>query len=203
MINYGKRSGSMSAAINPILLEFPESLETERMLIRAPQWGDGLPKNQALRESINELRPWLPFAKTIPTIEESEAGVRKARLNFLERTDLMLHLFDIKTGEFIGSSGLHRIDWDLRSFEIGYWIRTSKAGHGLMTEAVNGITNYAITHMQARRLEIRCDAANLSSSRVAQRAGFTLEGILRKVRCDENGMLGDTMIFSKVTGVEF
>jgi RimJ/RimL family protein N-acetyltransferase len=145
----------------------------------------------------------MPFAKTVPSVDESEGFIRKARLNFLERVDLMLLVFDKQTSEFVGSSGLHRIDWDLRNFEIGYWIKTSRSGHGLMTEAVNGITSFAINHLDANRIEIRCNARNLPSARLAERAGFTLEGVLRNQTRDESGLLGDKMIFSKVKGIEY
>ncbi|GKU76426.1 GNAT family N-acetyltransferase [Paenibacillus sp. L3-i20] len=52
-------------------------------------------------------------------------------------------------------------------------------------------------------MEIRCDSRNSQSYRVAERAGFVLEGILRNERCDDEGFLRDTMVFSKVRGVEF
>ncbi|RCW49175.1 GNAT family N-acetyltransferase [Paenibacillus prosopidis] len=193
----------MDEGINPILLTFPESFETERLIIRAPQWGEGVLVNQAILESVEELRQWMPFVKTIPTVDESERYIRKARLNFLERVDLVLLVFDKHTSEFVGSSGLHNIDWGLRKFEIGYWIRTSRSGYGLMTEAVNGITRFAIDHLEANRIEIRCNARNLPSARLAERAGFTLEGILRNQTRDEAGTLGDKMIFSKVKGIEY
>ena len=188
---------------NPILLSFPEIFETERLIIRAPQFGDGTLINEAISESVIEMRPWLPFVKNLPTLDESEAYVRKARLNFLERTDLVLHLFDKNTGQFVGSSGLHRFDWDLRKFEIGYWLRTSRTGQGLMTEAVNGITSFAINHLEAKRIEIRCSSGNMASSRVAERAGFTLEGILRNVSQDESGAITDIKVFAKAKGYEY
>ncbi|CAM2915122.1 GNAT family N-acetyltransferase [Paenibacillus sediminis] len=190
-------------SINPILISFPEEFETNRLIIRAPQWGDGAIINEAIRESVDELRPWLPFARTVPSVDESEAYVRKARLDFLARTDLVLHLFDKHTGEFVGSSGLHRINWDIRHFEIGYWVRTSRSGQGYMTEAVNGITNFAITHLEANRIEIRCNSRNISSTRVAKRAGYTLEGVLRSISREETGELANINIFSKVRGYEF
>ncbi|MDR6716500.1 GNAT family N-acetyltransferase [Paenibacillus sp. 2003] len=124
-----------SSSFNPIMLMIPESFHTERLTIRAPQWGDGATVNEAVRESAEQLRLWLPFAEKIPSLEESEMTVRKARLQYLERTDMMLHLRDRHTDEFVGSSGLHRIDWNARCFEIGYWIRTSRAGEGLMQDA--------------------------------------------------------------------
>lgn len=67
--------------------------------------------NEAVIESIEELRPWMPWAQNIPTPDESEAGIRLSRLHFLDRTDLRLLLVHKETGQLVGSSGLHRIDW--------------------------------------------------------------------------------------------
>ncbi|KAF6564621.1 GNAT family N-acetyltransferase [Paenibacillus sp. EKM202P] len=188
---------------NPILLSFPEQFQTERLTIRAPQWGDGVAVNEAIRESVNELRPWLPFARNLPTEEESEIRSRQARLKFLDRSDMVLYIFDTASGQFVASSGLHRMNWDARRFEIGYWLRTSWIGKGIVTEAVHGITDFAIQHLHANRLEILCDSRNTRSAKVAERAGFTLEGILRNVECDEEGNMVHHMVFAKVRGIEF
>ncbi|WP_342438391.1 GNAT family N-acetyltransferase [Paenibacillus sp. FSL L8-0436] len=186
-----------------IMLSIPESFESERLLIRAPHWGDGLAVNEAVKESIEELRPWMPWANKVPTVEESEASIRRSRLEFLERTDLRLLLFRKETGELIGSSGLHRIDWQSRKFEIGYWVHSAFARQGYITEAVDAITKYAIQELQANRVEIRCDSRNVQSARIAERSGFTLEGTLRNDKCDVTGTLRHTMIFAKVRGVEY
>lgn len=188
---------------DPIMLSVPESFESERLLLRAPLWGDGEDVNAAVIESIEELRPWMPWAQNIPAVEETEKNMRRARIQFLERTDLRLHLFHKETGQLIGCSGLHRIDWKSRKFEIGYWVRTSCSKQGYITEAVDAITNFAIQELQANRIEIRCDSRNIRSARVAERSGFALDGILRKDTCEADGSLSDTMVFSKVRGVEF
>lgn len=189
--------------MNLMLFEFPESFETDRLQIRAPLWGDGTAINEAIMESAEDLRRWLPFAKNIPSVGESEAFVRKARLNFQERSDLVLFLFNKGTGSFVGSSGLHRIDWEARRFEIGYWIRSSCSGKGLMTEAVNAITDYAIRELEANRIEIRVDYKNTRSQRVAERTGFSLEGIHRNWKRDDSGELMDLMMYAKVRGHEY
>ncbi|MCY0874862.1 MAG: GNAT family N-acetyltransferase [Firmicutes bacterium] len=186
-----------------LLFEVPEELVTERLVIRTPLWGDGQAVHAAIMESMEALRPWMPWASDAQTVEETEANVRAARLKYLERTDLRLHLFDQATGDFVGSSGLHRIDWNIRRFEIGYWIRTSYGGRGLMTEAVAAITRMAEEALKANRIEIRCDARNLRSARIAQRVGFTLEGVLRANERDVEGQLRDTMVFARVRGVEY
>ncbi|GGF90549.1 ribosomal-protein-serine acetyltransferase [Paenibacillus albidus] len=190
-------------SISPIMMSIPERFESKRLLIRAPLWGDGAAVNQAVTESIEELRPWMPWAKSLPTLEESEASIRRSRLQFLERTDLRLLLFQKETGELVGGSGLHRFDWQARTFEIGYWVRTSCSRQGYITEAVKAITKYAIHELAANRVEIRCDARNLQSAAVAERSGFLLEGILRNDTRGIDGSLRDTRVYSKVRGVEF
>jgi RimJ/RimL family protein N-acetyltransferase len=192
-----------SKITDPILLQIPESFESDRLIIRAPLWEDGKMVNEAINESINELQPWMPWAQQIPTLEESEKISRQGRVHFLERSDLRLYLIHKTTGQFIGSSGLHRIDWQVRKFEIGYWISTPFSGQGYITEAVEGITNFAIHELQANRIEIRCDSRNVRSARVAERLGFTKEGILRSDKCDVDSLLRNTVVFSKVRGAEF
>ena len=66
-----------------------------------------------------------------------------------------------------------------------------------MTEAVRGIEQFAMTYLEANRLEIRCDAP-MRSAKVAERAGYTLEGVLRKMRRDSTGVLVDMMVYAKV-----
>ncbi|MNO66026.1 putative ribosomal N-acetyltransferase YdaF [compost metagenome] len=193
----------MANPMDPIMIDFPESFETERLLIRAPLWGDGVSMNVAIAESLEDLKPWMPFAQTIPTLDESEQFTREARLDFLKRNQLHMRIFNKVTGSFIGCSGLHCINWELRNFEIGYWIRSSCSGKGYMTEAVNGITDFAIRELEANRIEIRCSARNLKSAAVAKRAGYTLEGVLRRSRLGLDGEMHDSKLFAKVKGVEF
>ena len=182
----------------PILRDFPESFETERLLIRSPLPGDGPEEYAAVTESFDELTPWMPWPKGHRTVEDSEASVRRARARFLERTDLMLLLFLKGTGTLVGSSGLHRIDWEVPKFEIGYWCRTGFTGRGYVTEAVRGISAFAFDVLGARRVEIRCDSRNLPSARVAERAGFRLEGELRNNELDTGGYLQNTLVYAMI-----
>ncbi|MCB9451270.1 MAG: GNAT family N-acetyltransferase [Anaerolineaceae bacterium] len=185
---------------NPLLLDFPDSFETERLLIRAPHPGDGRAVNEAVIESLDNLRPWMPWAQTAPTIEENETFVRRAAAQFALREDLPLFLFRKADNRFVGGSGLHRIDWSVPHFEIGYWVRTSLEGQGYVTEAVHGIANFAFTALSAERVEIRCDVRNERSAAVARRAGFRLDGCLRHDARGARGELRDTYVFSKIRG---
>ena len=188
----------MTTPINPLLLDFSDHFETERLLVRAPRPGDGATVNEAIRESHAELRAWMPWAVEAQSIEDTESVMRRTAAAFIKREDLMLLLFRKADGVFVGSSGLHRIDWSVPRFEIGYWIRTSLSGNGYVTEAVNGITDFAFATLHAERVEIRCDANNLRSAAVARRAGYPQEACLHHDARGTDGALRDTLIFAKV-----
>jgi ribosomal-protein-serine acetyltransferase len=185
--------------MDPIMRDFPYQFETEQLLIRGPQPGDGVEITAAITDSINELRPWMPWAAAIPTVEESEVRVRKKQLDYLARTDLWFLVFEKEMNVLVGNSGFHRIDWEVPKVEIGYWVRTQYGGKGYMTEAVQGITNFAFDKLSVKRVEIRCDALNVRSAAIPQRLGFVHEGTLRNEAKDHiSGNLRDTMIFAKI-----
>jgi len=182
----------------PILLDFPDRFESERLLIRGPLPGDGADVHAAITESLDELRPWMPWAHVEQTVDEVEANVRQAHADFLARRDLRLHLYQLGGGTFVGSSGLHRIDWAVPRFEIGYWVRTSMAGLGFATEATRRIADFAFEDLHAERVEIWCDARNERSAAVAKRAGFTFEARLSRNRRDTSGGLADSLCFARL-----
>ncbi|MCF6410672.1 hypothetical protein [Pseudalkalibacillus salsuginis] len=69
--------------MNPILLDIPEQFETERLLLRAPQNGDGAMVNEAIRESYEFLHEWMKWANHIPETEETEANARTSSEFFI------------------------------------------------------------------------------------------------------------------------
>jgi RimJ/RimL family protein N-acetyltransferase len=189
--------------MNPLLLDFPDSFDTERLTIRAPRVEDAQEVIDAVCESLPELRPWMPWAAEPPVLEGTVGRLRHAMANWIAREDLLLHVYLKGTSTLVMGSGLHRIDWQAGKFEIGYWVRTKYMGQGFVTEAVNGITVFAFKQLQANRVVIRCDAQNIRSAAVAKRCGFLLEGILRHDSLDASGKLRSTMIFSKLSANEF
>jgi RimJ/RimL family protein N-acetyltransferase len=190
----------MPGQINPLLLEIPDHFETERLLLRAPRVEDAPTLYEAIRESQDELSRWLPWAYEIPTLNRIKEVLRQAAAAFILREDFMLLLFHWESGVFIGASGLHKVDWSIPQFEMGYWLRMSVQGQGYMTEAVDGITRFAFRDLGAERVEIRVDPRNKRSLAVAERSGYVLEGTLRRIWRTKNGDLTDMHIYSKIRG---
>jgi RimJ/RimL family protein N-acetyltransferase len=182
----------------PILVDFPESFETERLLLRSPLPGDGPEVHAAIRESKDDLAPWMAWPSEHRTVDDSEAGARRARVAFLARSELRLHVYLKGTDTLAGIAGLQGIDWDVPKFEIGYWCRTGYTGHGYITEAVEAVTSLAIDTLGAGRVEIRCDPRNHKSARVAERAGFRLEATLHNNDLGADGTLRDTLVYSRL-----
>ena len=192
--------------MDKLLIDVPERIETERFILRCPQAGDGAAINGAICATMDELRPWMPWAQAAPLLDESEAYCRRNHARFRLREDLAYFIFerepDGSEGLLVGACGLHRIDWTVRRFEIGYWRRAGLPGHGIATEAARALSRMAFDRLDARRVEIRMDDVNAPSRKVAERAGFTFEGLLRRDTLNVAGESRDTRVYARVRGAE-
>ncbi|MGG0240475.1 GNAT family N-acetyltransferase [Bacillus rhizoplanae] len=184
--------------MNPILLDVPSQIETERLILRAPlQSGDGSIVNTAIKNSFNELKAWLPFAQNIPAVEDTEINLREAHIKFLKRESFRFLIFHKDTNDFIGTVSIQGIDWDIPKCEIGYWINTPFSGNGYMVEAVKELTNFGLNQIQFKRIEIRCESTNLKSRSIPKKLGFELEGILKNEDLSADGKtLTNTCIYA-------
>ena len=180
------------------LLPIFDELQGERVVIRPYRESDAQALVEAVSESREHIRPWLHFADAHQTVEESRDWIIQQQAKFLLRDDMSFSLQDKASGRMIGGTALHARNWMARYFEIGYWLRSSATGHGYVTEAVKLLTDYAFTHLQANRIEIRCDVRNTQSAAVAQRLGFVQEGHLRNQGVDTFGNLRDLLVFALI-----
>jgi RimJ/RimL family protein N-acetyltransferase len=178
-----------------------DELAGERVLVRPYRMEDAEALQEAVAESREHIRPWLPFADAHQTIEESRDFIaRKTAEWILRETELGTAIFLRENGAYLGGLGLHIRSWEIRFFEIGYWLRATAEGHGYMREAVSLVIEFAARDLLASRLEIRCDARNTRSAGVAESLGFTREGILRNNLLTPTGETRTTLVFGLVPG---
>lgn len=159
--------------------DIPDSFQTPRFLLRAPMVGDAPELFAAIDETWEDLHAWIPWARTRPTLADLEDRVVAAREHYIARKDLPLHIVDRSTNTLVGGIGLHRIDWHVPRFEIGYWVRKSFQRQGVAKEATTHMRDVCFDVFAARRVELRCTNNNVLSQRVAEACGFTLEARLR------------------------
>ena len=181
---------------DPLLLKIPEELQTERLVLRAPQTEMSAVVTAAIGESLETLRQWMPWAQTAPTLEETERNLRKSLARFHLREILAYFIFRKSDDAFTGSVALQNIRWEVPRFEVGYWQRTSMGGRGYTTEAVRTLTDFAFHELDAARLELFTDQRNIPSIHVAERAGYILEARIRNDKRDVEGQLCDTLMYA-------
>ena len=184
--------------MEPILLDVPNEIATERLTLRPPRFGDGVMINSAIIETLEDLQKWMPWSDPTPSIADTEKWCRSAAAKFLAREQFHFLIFLKESRDYIGTCGMHRIDWKAPAMEIGYWLRKSRWGKGYMIETTRAVADFAMKSLHANRVEIRCDDQNGRSARVAERAGFALEGILRCEKRDHRNSLRDTRIYGKI-----
>lgn len=160
--------------------------------------GDGKIVNEAIRASHPELKAWLPFAQTVPAVEETEANLREAHIHFLQRESFRFLIFHKETLDYVGTCSLQSIDWDIPKCEVGYWIHTKFSGRGYMTEAVQELLHFGFEHFRFKRIGIRCESTNTKSRALPEKLGFDLEGILKNDDLSaDHTRLTDTCVYGK------
>ena len=182
----------------PTLIDLPAEIRGDRVLLRPYRAEDAGAVFAATEQSRPHLRPWVHWADANATVDDTRDYCIRCAANWLLRSDLTLGIFRGADGHFLGGTGLHAPNWELRSFEIGYWLRASARGQGFASEAVHLLTEFAFAHLDAQRVEIRCDARNTASRRVAERAGFVYEGRLRNAVVAPGGQPTDWLVFSLI-----
>ena len=105
-----------------------------------------------------------------------------------------------ETGRVLGSVGV-RFNEERDVGELGYWVRAGTRGRGYTTRAVVLACRWAFGLEGVARLQLRADVENEPSRRVAEKAGFTLEGVLRSAHWNARiGRRQDWALYSLLPG---
>lgn len=145
------------------------------------------------------LRPWRPDDApavlaactdpltqqwtTVPspyTAEHARDFVEKyAAQGWADDTDYAFAVCDATTGDVLGALGLRRRA-AREICDVGYWAVPAARGQGVLSEALGALCRWAFAELGAERIEWFAEVGNWASRRVAEKAGFTVEGVLRQ-----------------------
>ena len=146
------------------------------IILRPFQAEDSVQLHQAVRESLQELKPWMSWATEHYTEFTARDYIDITRARWQERT---LFAFAImQNNELLGGCTLSSIHPIYHFCNVGYWVRTSKHGQGIAGRAAKLVTRFAFEHVGLVRAEIVIALDNMASRRVAEKIGAHYEGIL-------------------------
>jgi RimJ/RimL family protein N-acetyltransferase len=159
----------------------PERFDGDGFILRSYEVTDGPLLSEAVNESYEHLRTWMPWAKPQQTLDESERLVRQFRGRYLLAEDFVLGIFSQDQTRLLGGTGFHLREGPLStcSAEIGMFIRSSDSGKGLGTRVLSTLLEWGFSDWPWLRLAWRCDQRNAASVRVAEKVGLRLEGVHR------------------------
>lgn len=100
-------------------------------------------------------------------------------------------------GAFLGLALAPAIDDEAAEAELGYIVAAHARGRGIASEALRQLTAWAFGQRGVQRAYLLIDVGNPASSKVAERAGFRLEGIMRNTYLKQ-GRRGDTELWSRL-----
>jgi RimJ/RimL family protein N-acetyltransferase len=144
------------------------------LLLRLLRISDARAVARSVRESLEHLRPWMPWADPESTRESFQRQrLRGARHKAAIGDEWQYGLFPVDESAVIGTFGLMARKWPA-TIEIGYWVHVDWIGRGYATRAGRALTNAALTLDGITTVYIRCDEANIRSAAVPRRLGFTL-----------------------------
>jgi len=141
-----------------------------------------------------EILHWIPVIPRPYTDEHARAFVRG------EWSTDPGHQFAItEADEVVGAIGM-RVDESNRNGRIGYWCSPQARGRGVTTRALRVVCRYGFDVLGLERLDLLTDPDNLPSQRVAEKAGFTREGVMRSHMVHPDGRRRDSVLFSLLPG---
>ncbi len=146
----------------------------EDLALRQFGVGDAALVARAVRESLDHLRPWMPWADD----ESGNDVFQRRRLRGVQHKAVMgeewqYGLWRDRESVVLGSFGLMARKWPA-TIEIGYWVHVDAINAGLATRASRALTNEALGLEGITTVCIRCDEANVRSAAVPRKLGFEL-----------------------------
>jgi RimJ/RimL family protein N-acetyltransferase len=147
-----------------------------------------------------EIQRFIP----VPVPNEREHAEQFVRENSAEGwragTGRSFAVLDSVTAQLLASIGLARYDEASRIGEVGYWVAPQARKQGVCVQATLAVARWAFSALGVERLEWMAEVGNEGSRRVAEKAGFTVEGVLRDRIRHRDGSRADAWIGSLLPG---
>ncbi len=173
----------------------PYGILTDRLVIRCYQPEDAEMLLEAITNSLDHLKKWMPWATNEPDpLATTKVLLKKFQDDFVRNIDYNFGLFNRQQDVVIGGAGLHtRIG--AQSREIGYWINSAYLNQGYATETARALISVGFEYHDIGDIQIHCDPENKASQQIPKKLGFHLLETLKGNKKTPEGHPRDTMIW--------
>ena len=177
--------------MHKMLLDIPSRIETERLIMRPYENGDGVPYFRLLHQNIDHLKEHVDEVVTVENEEQAEIRIRELAADWVARTRFVMSVWEKASKTMIGEIWIEPMKWDVPSLEIGWFLDKTHEGKGFATEAVKAGLTFLFEDMNAHKVQVKVRETNTKSFKLAERCGFVKEGLLRdNARIEEDTWVG-------------
>ncbi len=150
------------------------------IMLRPFRLDDTLPLYQAVRESLPELLPWMPWAYADYSIKDSRKWIEWCAKTWAKDKEYNFVIIDSKDGSILGGGGLNQVRRRTRFANLGYWVRSKYTGKGVATAAALLVARFGFDELDLTRIEVGAATTNIASQRVAEKVGAIRQGIQKR-----------------------
>jgi ribosomal-protein-serine acetyltransferase len=129
--------------------------------------------------NTDHLGQWLEWGKSIVTLEAAQQFIKRGVARYAE--DGLPWVGIWFKNKMVGGILFFPVDKQANSSMIGYWLGGEAGGRGIMSKAVKAMLGFVFDDLGLNRLELQAHVDNHKSRALAERLGFSFEGVLREV----------------------
>jgi len=168
--------------LRKLLSEVPTQLDTERLIIRKYAECDGRELYSLLERNHNReiLRENVEEVSSIKTEEEAEINVRKHSAEWFARDRFVMGVWLKSADRCVGQIWIEPKNWEVPSFEIGWFLDQGYQGKGIAEEAARRSLEFLFSSLNAHKVIAITRDTNVKSIKLTERLGFRREGHLRE-----------------------
>jgi RimJ/RimL family protein N-acetyltransferase len=164
------------------VIPVPDPPLSDGVVTLRPWRTDDIPALVECLDGDEEIVRWLEMVPQPYDLAAARAWVDEAASYWREATAAPFAIVDAITDDVLGGVGFRWIDITQAIGEVGYWLRLEARGRGLTTRALQLVSAWVLETLECERLQLRADELNVPSQRVAEKAGFHREGVLRSLQ---------------------
>jgi ribosomal-protein-serine acetyltransferase len=163
----------MTVAFSVFSLRVDDEVE-----LRAMEESDGEDFHRLNSTDNANMKQWLPASDTARTLEETQEFIAQLKAGYAQDRGIAVGIW--YKSRLAGFLDAQRIKWSHKKTELGFWLGTSFEGKGIMTRSCRALIDHNFRELGLNRVEMECAAGNIDGRKVAERLGFTQEGVVRQ-----------------------